>query len=133
MKNFNKKSVELYLKNWGQSFNISYQIKCKINSLETEFYNFDLSHNHSFISHYQMKQFYQEEIQKLINNLKDISIKYKFVDDIVNSLEKTQKNVIFMRYVKNYSWDYISIKNHLSRRTCFYIKDAVLKKIFNCL
>lgn len=72
---------------------------------------------------------YKEVLSEMLNEMKKNMLEYKNVEDIINGLEKFERNIIIYRYQKKYSWDRIAMENHISRTNCFNIKNRVIKEL----
>lgn len=121
-----RKKGEQYLRNWAQGILDMENLQIEINKIKKD---------NEILNNIQIKN--KEDIiniyNKLINEkflkLKKVIYEYKFVDDVINSLEEHQKKVIFSRYIYKNSWQMVALKVHMSLRQCFNIKNLVINKI----
>ncbi len=77
----------------------------------------------------EMFNIYNELIFEMLNEMKKKMLEYKNVEDIINRLEKFERNIIIYRYQKKYSWERIAMENHISRTNCFNIKNRIIKEL----
>lgn len=72
---------------------------------------------------------YKNIIDEKIAYLKNIIKSYKFIEDIINSLEEYERKVIEGRYVYKKDWQAVAFNSHISLRQCFNIKNKVINEI----
>ncbi|MFI3230902.1 MAG: hypothetical protein R3Y29_05065 [bacterium] len=119
---------EKLLIQWGDCMRNINVINNEIERLNSQLSIFFLNQS---ISNNDNIKVYQEllEIQQL--NLKKMLSNYIGINSIILELEDYKQQVIKLRYINKYSWKAISIKVHVSVRTCFNIKNQVILKILS--
>mgnify|MGYP003371899694 CR=1 FL=1 len=113
-----RKKGENYLKNWGKQIEIN-----RIKKNNDVFATIQIENKDEIVN------VYNNIINEKLLNLKQKIYEYKLVDDIINSLEDYQKDIIRFRYIYKNSWQAIALKAHISVRQCFNIKNLVINKI----
>nr|WP_317356810.1 hypothetical protein [uncultured Tyzzerella sp.] len=121
-----RKKGENYLKNWGKSILDIENLQIEINRIKK---NNDVFANIQIENKDEIVNVYNNIINEKLLNLKQKIYEYKLVDDIINSLEDYQKDIIRFRYIYKNSWQAIALKAHISVRQCFNIKNLVINKI----
>lgn len=121
-----RKKGENYLKNWGKSILDIENLQIEINRIKK---NSDVFSNIQIENKEDIINVYNNIINEKLLNLKQKIYEYKIVDDIINSLEDYQKDIMRFRYIYKNSWQAIALKAHISVRQCFNIKNLVINKI----
>ncbi len=121
-----RKKGENYLKNWGKSILDIENLQIEINRIKK---NNDVFATIQIENKDEIVNVYNNIINEKLLNLKQKIYEYKLVDDIINSLEDYQKDIIRFRYIYKNSWQAIALKAHISVRQCFNIKNLVINKI----
>ncbi len=78
-------------------------------------------HMHHIVKGYEMNMEYlQQEIIERIERKNEI-------DRLVSMLSIEEQEFLHLRYEKGYGYDYIALKLHMGRSTCFRIHDKILQ------
>jgi len=66
---------------------------------------------------------------KLIDVEGKTALRTVIIDTYISELDMLEQNILRMVYQKRLGFEFVSIKNHISRATCFRKRNAALKKI----
>lgn len=117
---------EEYLKKWGKGLYNIEKLQNEINDIKKVR---DVLLDIKLQNKEEIVKAYNEVINEKFEYLKSVISEYKFVNDLVEDLEKYQKDAIRYRYIYKKSWQDISLRTHISLRNCFCIKNMLINKI----
>lgn len=69
---------------------------------------------------------YEEEVKRIQEGIEDTLKEKAKMDQALEKLSMEERELIYLRYGKGYSHDYIAMKKNMSRATCFRILDKAL-------
>ena len=72
---------------------------------------------------------YMGRIEKLREEIDCLNKKRDFVDELLKRLNKTEREIIELRYFQEYSWVTVALEKGFSRPQCFNIRNAAMKKM----
>lgn len=69
---------------------------------------------------------YEKEAKRLQQEIDKVLEEKAEMDRLVDRLPPEEQQMLYLRYVKGYGYDYIAMKKHMSRATCFRVLDRAL-------
>lgn len=126
-KNKRARGEEL-LKNWGKNLIRIEHSQNKLNNLRKNrdiFESLSLAPGEKRDIISCCDEFISIELDNLKKNIK----KYMVVDNVVDSLEENQRDIIRLRYILGKSWQEIAFQTHMCLRNCFHIKNFVINEV----
>ncbi|MBM6828753.1 hypothetical protein H9X85_03790 [Anaerotignum lactatifermentans] len=70
---------------------------------------------------------YENETKRLQEEIERVLAEKADMDRQVDRLPPEEQQMVYLRYVKGYGYDYIAMKKHMSRATCFRVLDRALE------
>ncbi len=120
---------EMYLKKWASAILEMEEIQTEINLIKKGTMPKKIEEKILLQDKNEIVDCYKIVIDEKREQLKNTIKIYKFIDDIINSLEDYERKVIGNRYFNKKAWQAVAFNSHISLRQCFNIKNKVINKI----
>ena len=72
---------------------------------------------------------YDREIAALLDEISVIQRSRAKLTELLSMLDPEERDVIVTRYIKKTRWDFVPMKVHMSRATCFRVHDRAIMKM----
>lgn len=72
---------------------------------------------------------YEMEAERIQAEIDRVLKEKEEMDRRVDQLPPEEQQMVYLRYAKGYGYDYIAMKKHMSRATCFRVLDRALENL----